>query len=101
MAKGSSRSKKLEALERAQKINDALETSEIENAALLSSAGESRPTLESHVLDLLDERLSNTAPPPSQRKGHKRIASKKSHRKAARKKSHSKPAGKKSHKKRR
>ena len=53
--KESSRAKKMEALERAQKINEALETSTIESAALLSSAGESRPTLESHVLDLLDK----------------------------------------------
>ena len=51
----SSRAKKMEALERSQQINEALETSTIESAALLSSAGESRPTLESHVLDLLDK----------------------------------------------
>lgn len=55
MGSKGSKAKKLEALERAQQINQALETSTIESAALMSSAGESRPTLESHVLDLLDK----------------------------------------------
>ncbi len=72
MSKKSSRSKKLEALERAQQINQALETSTIESAALLSSAGESRPTLESHVLDLLDQKYDNSQPPSSAKKGSKK-----------------------------
>ncbi len=61
MAKKGSASKRLEALERAQQIDQALKSSTIESEALLSSAGESRPTLESHVLDLLDQRFIKEA----------------------------------------
>ena len=78
MAKKDSKAKKLEALERSQQINQALETSTIESAALLSSAGESRPTLESHVLDLLDQQqtqIEHEAPKKSQ--GQKKTSRKK------------------------
>ncbi len=78
MAKKSSKARKLEALERSQQINQALETSTIESAALLSSAGESRPTLESHVLDLLDSQQQQMGDetPRKGRKGSQQKASK-------------------------
>ena len=67
MAKDSKRSasnKRFEALLRAQKINELLKIGGIQSQALLDSAGESRPTDESHVVELLDRekfRRSETA----------------------------------------
>ena len=48
-------SKRLEAIKRSEAINKMLEDSTIEGEALLNSAGESRPSYESHVLDLLEK----------------------------------------------
>lgn len=57
MAKRSGRSaanKRLEALLRAQKMNELLKIGGVQTQALLDSAGESRPTDESHVVELLE-----------------------------------------------
>lgn len=57
MAKRSSRSassKRLEALIRAQKMSELLKIGGMQSQALLDSAGESRPSDESHVGELLD-----------------------------------------------
>lgn len=50
----SARNKRLEALIRAQKINELLKIGGVQSQALLDSAGESRPSDESHVIELLD-----------------------------------------------
>ncbi|MEM3839161.1 MAG: hypothetical protein QXF01_01110 [Candidatus Micrarchaeaceae archaeon] len=82
MAKNqSSKEKKLEALERAQQINKALEASTIENAALLSSAGEDRPTIESHVIDLLNNTQQLQVSGGESQKGSGRFAKKKTQKK--------------------
>ncbi len=57
MAKRSARSasnKRLEALIRAQKMSELLKIGGMQSQALLDSAGESRPTDESHVVELLE-----------------------------------------------
>ena len=57
MAKGSRRTasnKRLEALQRSQKISELMKIGGIQSQALLDSAGESRPTDETHVVDLLE-----------------------------------------------
>lgn len=57
MAKKNSRlSKKLEALDRSERINQLWKETTTESEALQNSAGESRPEYESHVLDLLEQR---------------------------------------------
>lgn len=57
MAKNSKRTasnKRLQALIRAQKMNELLKIGGVQSQALLDSAGESRPSDESHVVELLD-----------------------------------------------
>jgi hypothetical protein len=54
MAKRSGSGKRLEALMRAQKMNELLQIGGIQSQALLDSAGETRPSDESHVTELLD-----------------------------------------------
>ena len=57
MAKKSARSasnKRLEALLRAQKMSELLKIGGVQTQALMDSAGESRPTDESHVVELLE-----------------------------------------------
>jgi hypothetical protein len=57
MAKDSKRTasnKRLQALVRAQKMNELLKIGGVQSQALLDSAGESRPSDESHVVELLD-----------------------------------------------
>ncbi len=54
--KSSEKARRLEALDRAQQINQMLEISTIESEALMSGGGDSRPVNESHVLDLLEEK---------------------------------------------
>lgn len=50
-----SASKKLEALRRMQRLREMLKLGGMQSQAILDSAGESRPTDESHVAELLDE----------------------------------------------
>jgi hypothetical protein len=59
--KSSEKARRLEALDRAQQINQMLETSTIESEALMSAAGDSRPVNESHVLDLLEQKKAEAA----------------------------------------
>ena len=59
--KSSEKAKRLEALDRAQQINQMLEISTIESEALMSGGGDSRPTYESHVLDLLEQKKAEAA----------------------------------------
>jgi hypothetical protein len=57
MAKRNNRAatnRKLEALMRSQKMSEILKIGEIQSQALLDSAGETRPSDESHVVELLD-----------------------------------------------
>ncbi len=53
-SKRAASNKRLEALLRAQKMNELLKMGGIQSQALLDSAGESRPSDESHVVELLD-----------------------------------------------
>jgi hypothetical protein len=90
MAKGgkSNKAKRLEALERSQKITQMLESGTIESEALMGSAGESRPTNESHVLDLLENnRAERTleSMSSSKRSSKKRAVPKKSSKKPSKK----------------
>lgn len=52
------RNKNLEALLKAQQITDLLKAGNVEGQAILDSAGEQRPSDESHVTDLLDKKRS-------------------------------------------
>ena len=54
MSRRSSSNKKLEALLRAQRMNELLKIGGVQSQALLDSAGESRPSDESHVVEILD-----------------------------------------------
>lgn len=57
MSKASRRNasnKRLQALIRAQKMNELMQIGGVQSQALLDSAGESRPSDESHVVELLD-----------------------------------------------
>jgi hypothetical protein len=57
MAKGGSRSnRKLEALRRAQKIDEILLMGNMQSQAAADSAAEERPAGESHIVDLLESR---------------------------------------------
>ncbi len=49
-----SQSKKLKALRRMQRFREMLKLGGMQNQAILDSAGESRPTDESHVAELLE-----------------------------------------------
>jgi hypothetical protein len=51
----SASNKRLEALLRAQRMSELLKIGGMQSQALLDSAGESRPTDESHVVELLDK----------------------------------------------
>jgi hypothetical protein len=68
----SKKAKRLEALKRSQEINQLLEDSTIEGEALLNSAGESRPSYESHVLDLLEKPGMN--PPEETRQKRRKMS---------------------------
>lgn len=84
------RNKRLEALLRAQRINEILKAGGVQSQALLDSAGETRPTDESHVADLLEnERFTRaeTARPRTKAKRPK----KSKHLRRARPKSRSRP----------
>ncbi|MCL5419717.1 MAG: hypothetical protein M1354_02450 [Candidatus Marsarchaeota archaeon] len=50
----SSKARRIEAIERSQRLTQFFEDSTNESDALLGSAGESRPSSESHILDLLE-----------------------------------------------
>ncbi|MDE1854910.1 MAG: hypothetical protein KGH57_01135 [Candidatus Micrarchaeota archaeon] len=50
----SSSNKRLDALLRAQRMNELLKIGGVQTQALLDSAGESRPTDETHVVELLE-----------------------------------------------
>ncbi len=63
MGKRSATNKKLEALLRAQKMTALLKSGGIQSQALLDSAGETRPSDESHVVELLEtEKLTRVEP---------------------------------------
>lgn len=64
MAKSSRRAssnKRLQSLIRSQRMNELMKIGGVQSQALLDSAGESRPSDESHVVELLDtERFTRT-----------------------------------------
>lgn len=74
-----SASKKLEALRRMQRLREMLKLGGMQSQAILDSAGESRPTDESHVAELLDDerrsermRSGPTSRSPAQKKMQRR-----------------------------
>jgi len=85
MAKASKRnskkksSDKLKALMRTQQINELLSKSITESEALQNS-GDDRPVYESHVTDLLDNKVSGSTKISSQRKPAKKAKPKKKRR---------------------
>ncbi len=66
-----STSKRLEALVRAQKMNELLQIGGIQSQALLDSAGETRPSDESHVVELLENEKFSGSEIASSRSGRK------------------------------
>jgi len=56
--KSQSKAQKLEAFRLTQHVNEILRMGAIQNQAILDSAGEQRPAEESHVINLLEERLT-------------------------------------------
>ena len=56
MAKDPKVSKNLEALLKVQQIQDILKAGNVEGQAIMDSAGEQRPSDESHIVDLLEKR---------------------------------------------
>jgi hypothetical protein len=72
MAKGLSTKKRLEALRRAQQLNEMLKLGGMQSQALLDSAGESRPSDEDHVANLLQSEKFTTAGASRRGTGRKR-----------------------------
>ncbi|MDE1873548.1 MAG: hypothetical protein KGI04_00295 [Candidatus Micrarchaeota archaeon] len=90
MAKRSGRSasnKRLEALIRSQKINELLQIGGAQSQAILDSAGESRPTDESHVVELLESEKYTRAETSSgrPRKGSRKASAKRASKRMSRK----------------
>ena len=93
MAKNSRRTasnKRLQALIRAQKMNELLKIGGVQSQALLDSAGESRPSDESHISELLERerftRAEMSSTRPRIRRARPRAVRSKPHRKSAAKK---------------
>ncbi len=85
----SSSSKRLEALLRAQRMNELLKIGGVQSQALLDSAGESRPTDETHVADLLESerfKRSETSLGSGSKRSRKKKASAKRSKGTAKKK---------------
>lgn len=75
-----SESKKLEALRRMQRLREMLKLGGMQSQAILDSAGESRPTDESHVAALLEEdELNERSVSRSDRGSSRKRVSRKKH----------------------